>query len=90
MKLNRTAMRIDHVADNSRCTRKNRTFMITAFFGQPIGNNLFSGTFELPIVSADRFKISRLAPASVGDYVVHLSDTPMYSSSAQLRISARF
>jgi hypothetical protein len=85
-----TEMRIDHVAENSRCTRKNRTFMISASYGQPIGNNLFSSTFELPLLSADRFKLSRLAPATMGDYVIHLSNSPMLNSSAQLVVSARF
>jgi len=83
-------MRIDHVSENSRCTRKNRTFMISASFAQPIGNRMFSSSFELPILSADRLMVSRLVPASVGDYVVHLSNTPLLGSASQVLVSARF
>ena len=90
MHLNITEMRIDHVSDDSHCTRRNRTFMISAGFAQPIGNRLFSSRFELPLLSADRMAVSRLHSASVGDYVIHMSDAPMYSSSAQLLLSARF
>jgi len=88
--LNITEMRIDHVSDNSRCTRRNRVFMISATFAQPIGNRLFSSRFDLPLFSADRFMVSRLAPASLGDYVIHLSNAPLYNSAAQLILSARF
>jgi len=87
--LNLTEMRIDHIATDSRCTPHNRTFMISAGFAQPVGQ-LFSSRFELPLFSADRFSMYRLAPASVGDYVVHLSNSPLYSSAASLIITARF
>ena len=90
MNLSITEMRIDHVSENSRCTRKNRTFMISASFAQPIGNRMFSSSFELPILSADRLMVSRLVPASVGDYVVHLSNTPLLGSASQVLVSARF
>ncbi len=88
--LSLTEMRIDHVAINSRCTRQNRTFMISAGYLAPIGNRLGAGRFEVPFLSADSFQVSRLAPASVGDYVVHLSNDYVYSASAQLFLTARF
>jgi hypothetical protein len=90
VKLSITEMRIDHMTDDTRCTRRNRGFMISAGYAQPIGNRLFSSSFELPLLSADQMLPSRLAPASVGDYVMHLSNAPLYSSTAQLLITARF
>jgi len=90
MKLSVTELQIDHVADNSRCTRKNRTFMISASFEQPVGREFFSSRVDLPLVSADRFSVSRLAPASVGDYVLFLSNTQLDNPAAYIRLSARF
>ncbi len=90
MNLSLTELQIDHVASNSRCTRKNRTFMISASFEQPVGTNFFSGRFDVPLFFADRFTISRLAPASVGDYVLHLSNSQIENNAAYLRVSARF
>jgi hypothetical protein len=90
MHLSITEMRIDHVADESRCTRGNRTFMIAAAFSQPIGNRLGSGRYELPLFSADRFAVSRLSHASVGDYVLHFSDAPLYHAALGLALTARF
>jgi hypothetical protein len=90
VKLSVQEMRIDHMTDDTRCTRKNRTFMISAAFAQPIGRQLFSSGLEIPLFSADRFAVDRLAPASVGDYVLHLSNTPLTSSVAQLMLTARF
>ena len=90
MNLSITEMRIDHVSEDSRCTRKNRTFMISASFAQPIGNRLFSSSFEFPVLSADRLMMSRLETASIGDYIVHLSNTPLLGSASQMLISARF
>src|SRR6185295_10988736 len=86
VKLSIQEMRIDHMTDNTRCTRRNRGFMISASFAQPIGRELFSSSFEIPLLSADRLSVSRLAPASVGDYVMHLSNAPLYNSAAQLLI----
>jgi hypothetical protein len=85
-----TELRIDHISDDSRCTRQNRTFMISAGYSEPIGNRLGSGRVELPFLSADSFLLSRLTPASVGDYVVHLSNEQLYSAAAQLFLTARF
>lgn len=84
-----TEMRIDHVSDDSRCTRKNRTFMISASVAQPIGNRLFSTQCELPLLSADHLT-THMAPASVGDYVLHLSNSPLNGPNAQLLVSTRF
>jgi len=89
VKLSIQEMRIDHMTDDTRCTRKNRTFMISASFAQPVGE-LFSSRFELPLFSADSFSVSRLVPASVGDYVMHLSNAPLYNSAAQLMVTAKF
>ena len=89
MNLNRTEMRIDHIASDSRCTQRNRTFMISASYAQPVGQ-LFSSRYELPLFSADRFAPSRLSPASFGDYVVHLSNEPLYSAALTLQIVTRF
>ena len=87
--LSRVEMRIDHVASDSRCTRQNRTFMISASYAQPIGL-MGSSRFDIPLVSADRFDVTRLAPASVGDYVVHLSDNRVYNPALYLLLTARF
>src|SRR5689334_9231559 len=40
-------MRIDHVAMDSRCTRQNRNFMISASLAQPIGHLMGSSQIEL-------------------------------------------
>lgn len=90
MNLSLTELQIDHVASNSRCTRKNRTFMISASFEQPVGRDFFMGRFDVPLLFADRLVVSRLAPASVGDYVLHLSNSQIENNAAYLRVSARF
>jgi hypothetical protein len=90
VKLSIQEMRIDHMTDNTRCTRHNRTFMISASFAQPVGKELFSSRFELPLASADSFSPSRLAPASVGDYVMHLSNSPLVTQVSMLMLTARF
>lgn len=90
MHLNITEMRIDHVANNSRCTPRNRMFMISASFAQPIGHDLFSSRFELPLVSADRLNVARLRPAAVGDYVAHFSNAPLSSAVLGISLTARF
>jgi hypothetical protein len=85
-----TELRIDHVTEDSRCTRRNRSFMISAGYAMPIGNQLGAGRFEVPFLSADSLTVSRLAPASVGDYVVHLSNDHLYSGAAEMFLTARF
>jgi hypothetical protein len=90
MHLNITEMRIDHVADNSRCTKRNRNFMVAVSFAQPIGNELFSSRFELPLISGEQMSVKQLHPASPGDYVVHLSNIPLINSTLGMAVAARF
>jgi hypothetical protein len=85
-----TELKIDHVSQNSKCTRKNRTFMISASYETPVGTNFFSTRMDVPLLFADRFSVTRLAPASVGDYVLHLSNSPMEYGAGFIRVSTRF
>src|SRR5262245_9429169 len=79
VKLTITEMQIDHLAYDSRCSLPRRNYMIAASFGHPIGHELFSGTVELPLLAGDRLEMSRMAPAAVGDYVLRLSGTPLFT-----------
>jgi hypothetical protein len=45
---------------------------------------------DVPLLFADRFSVSRLAPAAMGDYVLRLSNAPMENAAGFLRISTRF
>lgn len=85
-----TEMQIDHMAQNSRLTMKNRTCLITLGYVQPIGNNLFSSRFEVPLIGNQKMGFSNWVPASTGDYVLHFSNTPVYSATLQLGASIRF
>jgi len=89
VKLTITEMRIDHMARKSQCPMKKRSCMVSLSYAQPIGQALFSSRFDLPLLSTESLQ-SSWAMASFGDYVLHLSNTPLYSPSLRLVASVRF
>ena len=82
-------MRIDHMATSSTCPIKNRGCVIGLSFTQPVGTNMFSTRFDMPVISAPAYR-SHWEPATVGDYVVHLSNEPVEHPYVQLMTSVRF
>jgi hypothetical protein len=84
-----TEMRIDHMAIGSNCPRRNRDCLLAVSFSQPVGQGLFSSRFDFPLVSAEGLG-GNWAQASLGDYVVYLSNIPLYSPALRLLASARF
>jgi hypothetical protein len=89
VKLSITEMRIDHMATHTRCPMTHRGCTLALSYGQPVGNDAFSSRVDFPLFSAEKVT-THWAPASFGDYVVHLSNTPMSSSSIRLLASAKF
>lgn len=82
-------MRIDHMTKDSKSPRQNRSCLIAFSYLQPVGDGLFSSRFDVPLLSASHIN-ARWGAASVGDYVIFLSNTPAYSSAMKLLASARF
>ncbi len=82
-------MRIDHMATSSTCPMKNRDCIIGLSFVQPVGTNRFSTRFDVPLLSAPSM-VAAWAPATVGDYVIHLANEPIQTAYAQIITSIRF
>lgn len=82
-------LRIDHMVSRSRCPQRNRACLFALSYSQPIGQNLFSSRFDFPLLSSETLG-GYWGPASVGDYVVHLANTPLTSPVLMLFATARF
>jgi hypothetical protein len=89
MKLTVTEMRIDHVAALSRCTVPKRVCMLSLSYAQPVGTDFFTSRFDFPLFSASSLG-SDWSRASLGDYIVYLSNHALYSRTVKLLGSARF
>jgi hypothetical protein len=89
MKLTIKEMRIDHVAEQSRATMARRACTISFSYSQPVGAELFSSRFDMPLLASERIT-SQWRAGSWGDYIIHLSDTPLRSKSFRLMANAKF
>jgi hypothetical protein len=84
-----TEMRIDHIAQRSRCTVAKRICILSLSYAQPVGTDFFSSRFDFPLFSASSLG-SDWSRASFGDYVIYLSNQRSYSRTMRLLASARF
>jgi hypothetical protein len=82
-------MRIDHMATHSRCPLTQRSCTLSLSIAQPVGSNLFSSRLDIPLLSSERMT-SAWNSASVGDYVLHLSNTPLRGPDLRLVATTRF
>ena len=89
VKLSIKEMRIDHMTAHSRCPMKRRGCTLALSYSQPIGQQLFSSTLDFPLLSSEAVT-SHWSAATLGDYVLHLSNQPLPSRDFRLMASARF
>jgi hypothetical protein len=88
-KLTTQELRIDHAARSGDEVRKPRACYWGLRYTQPVGSNLFSSRFDIPLVSSNEIGRS-WAPAAVGDYSIFLSQRPEKSTSLQFVAELRF